>query len=289
MALEKNLDIAVERLNPSSFDFSLEALRANYNPTATSTLGLQQRPTSCRPVSWWAVPGSRTTRSPGTSACSSCCPGGAGHYQVAVQQPPQRQQQRVRHVQPAVQHPAQRRVRAAAAARARHRQHAHGADHHADQPRTLRRPGPDDGHRDAGRRAQRLLGPGLRPGSRQRRRRARCNWPRSSSRTTRCASKSARWRRSTSCRPQAEAATRRQTLAALEAQAQTAELALKRLIVSGTADPMWGARLRPVDRPDAHRAGRAARSRRCAPRSTTAPTSSSGSVTSRLPMRTWRC
>jgi outer membrane protein len=48
---------------------------------------------------------------------------------------------------------------------------------------------------------------------------------------------------------QAEAATRRQTLAALEAQAQTAELALKRFIVSGTADPMWGARLRPTDRP----------------------------------------
>ncbi|MGV3516125.1 TolC family protein [Luteitalea sp.] len=48
---------------------------------------------------------------------------------------------------------------------------------------------------------------------------------------------------------EAEAATRRQTLAALEAQAQTAELALKRLIVSGTSDPMWSARLSPVDRP----------------------------------------
>lgn len=48
---------------------------------------------------------------------------------------------------------------------------------------------------------------------------------------------------------EAEAATRRQTLAALEAQAQTAELALKRLIVSGTSDPMWSARISPVDRP----------------------------------------
>ena len=49
MALEKNLDIAVERLNPSSFDFSLEALRANFNPTATSTVGYNstyQLPTS---------------------------------------------------------------------------------------------------------------------------------------------------------------------------------------------------------------------------------------------------
>lgn len=49
---------------------------------------------------------------------------------------------------------------------------------------------------------------------------------------------------------EAEAATRRQNLAALEAQAQTAELALKRLIVSGTSDPLWSMHLTPVDRPE---------------------------------------
>jgi len=48
---------------------------------------------------------------------------------------------------------------------------------------------------------------------------------------------------------QAEAATRRQNLAAAEATAQTAELALKRFIVSGTEDPMWRQTLRPVDLP----------------------------------------
>ncbi|HJU45117.1 MAG TPA: TolC family protein [Vicinamibacterales bacterium] len=48
---------------------------------------------------------------------------------------------------------------------------------------------------------------------------------------------------------QAEAATRRQNLAAAEATAQTAEIALKRLIVSGTDDPMWRQTLRPVDLP----------------------------------------
>src|SRR6185436_1481373 len=48
---------------------------------------------------------------------------------------------------------------------------------------------------------------------------------------------------------QAEAATRRQNLAAAEATAQTAELALKRFIVSGTDDPMWRQTLRPVDLP----------------------------------------
>jgi outer membrane protein len=48
---------------------------------------------------------------------------------------------------------------------------------------------------------------------------------------------------------QSEAATRRQNLAAAEATAQTAELALKRYIVSGTDDPMWRQTLRPVDLP----------------------------------------
>jgi outer membrane protein TolC len=48
---------------------------------------------------------------------------------------------------------------------------------------------------------------------------------------------------------QAEEATRRQTLAQARANHRTAELALKRLIVSGTDDPVWTASLNPVDRP----------------------------------------
>jgi outer membrane protein len=48
---------------------------------------------------------------------------------------------------------------------------------------------------------------------------------------------------------QAEAATRRQNLAAAEAAAQTAELALKRFLVSGTDDPIWRQTIRPVDLP----------------------------------------
>ena len=48
---------------------------------------------------------------------------------------------------------------------------------------------------------------------------------------------------------QAEAATRRQNLAAAEATAQTAELALKRFIVNGTDDPLWRQTIRPVDLP----------------------------------------
>jgi outer membrane protein TolC len=48
---------------------------------------------------------------------------------------------------------------------------------------------------------------------------------------------------------EAEAATRRQALAVSETSARTTELSLKRLIVSGTDDPRWKAHLSPVDRP----------------------------------------
>jgi outer membrane protein len=49
---------------------------------------------------------------------------------------------------------------------------------------------------------------------------------------------------------QSEQATRRQALVIAVSTKQTAELALKRLIVAGTEDPNWNASLDPVDRPD---------------------------------------
>ena len=48
---------------------------------------------------------------------------------------------------------------------------------------------------------------------------------------------------------QAEEATRRQAVAQADAQQRTSELALKRLIVSGTDDPLWNAEINPIDRP----------------------------------------
>jgi outer membrane protein len=48
---------------------------------------------------------------------------------------------------------------------------------------------------------------------------------------------------------QAEVAARQQALTQAEATQQTSELALKRLIVSGTDDPNWKAQLQPTDRP----------------------------------------
>jgi outer membrane protein TolC len=48
---------------------------------------------------------------------------------------------------------------------------------------------------------------------------------------------------------EAEQANRRQAVATTSAARRTAELALKRLIVNGTDDPLWNASLEPVDRP----------------------------------------
>ena len=48
---------------------------------------------------------------------------------------------------------------------------------------------------------------------------------------------------------QAEQANRRQALVQAQATVRTTELALKRLIVSGTDDPLWTSSISPVDRP----------------------------------------
>ncbi len=48
---------------------------------------------------------------------------------------------------------------------------------------------------------------------------------------------------------QSQLATARQNLVAAQSTMRTNELALKQLIVGGTSDPLWGATLDPVDRP----------------------------------------
>jgi outer membrane protein len=47
---------------------------------------------------------------------------------------------------------------------------------------------------------------------------------------------------------QSQAATARQALVTAQGTARTAEIALKRLIVSGTSDPLWSSTIDPVDR-----------------------------------------
>ena len=54
-AIDNNLEMAVERLNPQTFDFTLASLRANYNPNATSSIG---RRDNVRPPTNLLNPGS---------------------------------------------------------------------------------------------------------------------------------------------------------------------------------------------------------------------------------------
>jgi outer membrane protein TolC len=49
---------------------------------------------------------------------------------------------------------------------------------------------------------------------------------------------------------QSQAAAQRQVLVSAEGTMRTAEIALKRLVVSGTNDPLWTSAIDPVDRPD---------------------------------------
>ena len=49
---------------------------------------------------------------------------------------------------------------------------------------------------------------------------------------------------------QSQSATARQNLVVAQATSRSAEIALKRLIVAGTQDPIWSSSLDPVDRPD---------------------------------------
>ena len=51
---------------------------------------------------------------------------------------------------------------------------------------------------------------------------------------------------------QSEQATRRQALVTAQSAKRTTELALKRLIVSGTQDANWSAEIKPIDLPDFH-------------------------------------
>ena len=74
-------------------------------------------------------------------------------------------------------------------------------------------------------------------------------WPRSSSRTIARASRSARWRRSTSCRrrPKRRRGGRRSRRPRPRGAPRSSSL--KRLIVNGTDDPLWRASINPIDRP----------------------------------------
>jgi len=81
-ALERNLDIAVERLNPQAFDFSIASLQANYRPTFNTNFGL--RSTSQFPRSQTAGADMLTTETlTGNSGLSQNLKWGGGSYAFA--------------------------------------------------------------------------------------------------------------------------------------------------------------------------------------------------------------
>ena len=157
----------------------------------------------------------------------------------------------VRQLQPDLQRELQRHDHAAAAARLPDRRHAAAAAGHRDQPRHLRdpaarhardRPSPTCATRTGSwsSRCRRVdVATGL---ARPRRQAGR--------RTTGRASKSARWRRSTSCRRRPKRPPGGRRWRRPRRRWRTAELALKRLIVNGTDDPLWRATITPIDRPE---------------------------------------
>ncbi|BCS33941.1 RND transporter [Luteitalea sp. TBR-22] len=247
IALEKNLDIAVERLNPTAFDFSLKALRANFNPTATSLVGFNstyQLPTS------QLVGGARVKNDQFTwnFGLQQSLPWWGGSYQVTFNNrrndnnnafvtfnPQYNTLLSAQVVQPLI------RGRSTDATRTQIRITQINRELSDVQVRTtvtntlaqvrnaywdlvFAREVVDVAQRSLAL-AEKLV-----------------------------EDNKVRVEVGTLApidvvQAEAEAASRRQTLASLQAQLETAELTLKRLIVSGTSDPLWTSRLNPVDRP----------------------------------------
>ena len=247
MALEKNLDIAVERLNPIAFDFSLEALRASFNPSATSTVGFNstyQLPTS------QLVGGARVKNDQFTwnFGMFQSLPWQGTSYSVAFNNRRNDNNNAFVTFNP---------------------QYNSTLTAQIVQP-LLR------GRKTDNTRTQLVITQINRDISELQLRTTVVN--------TTAEVRNAYWdlvfaievvdtaRRSLSLaeklvednkvrvevgtlapidviQAEAEAAARRQTLAQLEGQARTAELTLKQLVVSGTNDPVWAARLNPTDRP----------------------------------------
>lgn len=247
LALERNLDIAVERLNPSAFDFSLAALRAQFNPTLTSNVG--QNNTVNLPTSQ-LVGGNRVTVDALTYnfGGQQSLPWGGGNYSLSFNNRKQDSDNRFitfnpqfnTTLQASIVQPLLRNFR-------------------TDSLRTQLRVTAIN--RDISEIQLRQTVTNILANVRN------AYWDLVfamqavdvARRSLQLADKlvednKIRVEVGTLApidvvQAEAEAATRRQVLAQLEAQAQTAELSLKRLIVSGTDDPRWRARLNPTDRP----------------------------------------
>jgi outer membrane protein TolC len=246
-AMDRNLDLAVERLNPQTFDFSLAALEANYRPTLTSTFGSRNNTQLARSQTQG---GDRlkTSTLTGNFGVAQAIKVGGGSFAVSFNNNRQEQSDAFALRNPTL-----------------------NTNFNATYVQPLLR-----NFRIDGTRAQLLT-------TRLNQEISETNVRASIVRVT-ANVRNAYWdlvysiqaaevaERSLALatklvednqarvevgtlapldvvQAQAEQATRRQAVATTAAARRTAELALKRLIVNGTDDPLWTATLEPVDRP----------------------------------------
>jgi outer membrane protein TolC len=250
-ALERNLDIAVERINPQTFDFSISALNANYRPTLTSNFGLRSQSSFVRSTTAGATNSLGlldTDTLTGNTGMTQNMKWGGGSYAVAWNNNRQAQSDAFAFRNPSI-----------------------STNLTAAFVQPLLRNFRTDGNRATLRITQinreisetTLRATIVRTLANVR----NAYWDYVytiqaadvAAGSLNLASKlvednQARVEVGTLApldvvQAQAEQATRRQAVATTSAALRTAELALKRLIVNGTEDPFWSASIEPVDRP----------------------------------------
>jgi outer membrane protein TolC len=246
-ALERNLDIAVQRLDPQSFDFSIAALQANYRPTFTTSFGM--RSLSSFPRSQTAGASLLTTETlTGNTGLTQNLKWGGGSYAFAFNNNRQSQSDAFATRNPVL-----------------------NTNFTAAFVQPLMRGFRIDGTRAAlqiTQLNQKVSEVALRAtivGTMANVKKA--YWAlinaiesvKVAESSLELATKLVEDNRARVevgtlapldvVQAEADEATRRQTLVQAQGQRKTAELALKRLIVSGTEDPYWSATLDPVERP----------------------------------------
>jgi outer membrane protein TolC len=246
-ALERNLDISVERLNPQTFDFALAALESNYQPTFTSNFGLRSQTSFARSQTAGGAVLTTETLTGNTGFTQNMRFGG-GSYSVTFNNNRQAQSDAFAIRNPAI-----------------------NANFNATYVQPLLRSFRIDGTRaqlQITRLNQEISETQLRATIVRTLANVRnAYWDllyaiqaqevaeRSLALATKLVEDNqARVEVGTLApldvvQAQAEQANRRQAVATTTAATRTGELALKRLIVNGTEDPLWPATIEPVDRP----------------------------------------
>jgi outer membrane protein len=246
-ALDRNLDLAVERLNPQTFDFSIAALEANFRPTFSSTFGLRSQSTF--PRSQTAGADMLVTETlTGNSGITQNLRWGGGSFAVSFNNNRQAQSDAFATRNPAI-----------------------NTNFAATFVQPLLRNFRIDGTRAqlaTTRLSQAMSETGLRASIvRIRANIQNAYWDlvysiqaaEVAERSLALATKLVEDNRVRVevgtlapldvVQAEAEQATRRQAVATTAAARRTAELALKRLMVNGTDDPLWVASIEPIDRP----------------------------------------